>query len=76
MNVQLQLLQTSAKDAAVAEDAFMTISSLILGKYQASLHHQPRRRSHKIVLHSSVGRELRKVHVAPHGVHLFSSANS
>lgn len=30
MNVQLQLLQTSAKDAAVAEDAFMTISSLIL----------------------------------------------
>ena len=32
MNVQLQLLQTSAKDAAVAEDAFMTISSLILGE--------------------------------------------
>ncbi|KAG7531899.1 hypothetical protein FFLO_04045 [Filobasidium floriforme] len=30
MNVQLQLLQTSAKDAAVAEDAFMTISSLVL----------------------------------------------
>jgi hypothetical protein len=32
MNVQLQLLQTSAKDAAVAEDAFMTISSLVLGR--------------------------------------------
>lgn len=30
MNVQLQLLQTSAKDAAVAEDAFMTISCMIL----------------------------------------------
>jgi importin subunit beta-1 len=35
MNVQLQLLQTSAKDAAVAEDAFMTISSLILGEHQS-----------------------------------------
>jgi len=38
MNVQLQLLQTSAKDAAVAEDAFMTISSLILGELHRGGH--------------------------------------
>jgi hypothetical protein len=38
MNVQLQLLQTSAKDAAVAEDAFMTISSLILGELHRGNH--------------------------------------